>query len=57
MSYALAQAAWGRQLAPSRSMAFNVVIILRITATRMTFAPAGGGEALVECSEAVSARL
>src|SRR5215203_4174983 len=38
----LAQAAWGRQLAPSRSMALSVVIILRMTATRMTlgFLPA-----------------
>ena len=38
----LAQAAWGCQLAPSRSMAFSVVIILRMTATRMTlgFLPA-----------------
>jgi hypothetical protein len=34
--------AWGCQLAPSRSMAFSVVIILRMTATRMTlgFLPA-----------------
>src|SRR5829696_6362290 len=43
------QAPWGCQFAPSRSMAFSVVIILRMTATMMTlgFLPAeasdGGG--------------
>jgi hypothetical protein len=31
-----AQVAWGCQPAPSRSMALSVVIILRMTATRMT---------------------
>ena len=48
----LAQAACGRQLAPSRSMALSVMIILRMTATRMTLGfLAGGGEAVVECFE------